>query len=229
MSPLRILGIAATDVNRNPLILPGGLDAPAVGTLAPRRRPRPVSVGVTHQRGIRRRNSVSLENADEQPVGGRRAVAVMRNASRHHRGARNVCVDQRLRRTCRLGPMDVPEIAQPHFSALPSVPFTVNSNQQFVIGFHVFLCLPAMSGTKRQRRSWNHPVDGGETRRQEMSPFRTAYRTISAVLCRFSFCMRLARWVSTVDTPRSSSVATSLFDRPSARRWRTSLSRSVSR
>src|SRR5262245_6316157 len=150
MSPLRILGIAATDVNRNPLTLLGGLDALAAGTLAPRRRPRPVPVGVTHQRGIRRRNSVSLENADEQPVGGRRAVAVMRNAPRHHRGARNICVDQRLRRTCRLAPMDIPEVAQPHFSALPSVPFTVNSNQQFVIGFHVFSASPAMSGTKRQ-------------------------------------------------------------------------------
>ena len=35
-----------------------------------------------------------------------------------------------------------------------------------------------------------------------MRPFRTAYRTISAVLWRFSFCMRLARCVSTVDSPR---------------------------
>ncbi len=41
--------------------------------------------------------------------------------------------------------------------------------------------------------------------------------------------MRFERWVSTVDNPRSSSVATSLFDRPSARRCRTSFSRSVSR
>jgi hypothetical protein len=34
--------------------------------------------------------------------------------------------------------MDIPEVAEPHFSALPSVPFTMNSNQQLVIGFHVF-------------------------------------------------------------------------------------------
>ena len=34
-----------------------------------------------------------------------------------------------------------------------------------------------------------------------MIPLRTAYNTISAVLCRLSFCMRLARWVSTVDRP----------------------------
>jgi hypothetical protein len=172
---------------------------------------------------------VSFENADEQPVRGRRAVAVMRNVSGHHRGARNVCVDQRLGRTCRLGPMDVPEVAQSHFSTLPSVPLTVNSNQQLVIGFHVLSaslrCLVLdVTGDCGTIRSMGEKSAG-----QEMSPFRTAYRTISAVLCRFSFCMRLARWVSTVDRPRSSSVATSLFDRPSARRWSTSLSRSVSR
>ena len=28
--------------------------------------------------------------------------------------------------------------------------------------------------------------------------FRTAYSTISAVLCRLSFCIRCVRWVSTV-------------------------------
>src|SRR5689334_22608262 len=60
-------------------------------------------------------------------------------------------------------------------------------------------------------------------------PFRTAYSTISAVLCRFNFCIRLARCVSTVDSPRSSRVATSLFDRPSASSCSTSFSRSVSK
>ena len=81
---------------------------------------------------------MSFENADEQPVRRRRAVAVMWKVSRHHRGARNVCVDQRLGRTGRLGPMDIPEVAEPHFGTSPSVPLAVNSNQQLVIAFHVF-------------------------------------------------------------------------------------------
>jgi hypothetical protein len=40
------------------------------------------------------------------------------------------------------------------------------------------------------------------------------------VLWRFSFCIRFARCVSTVDNPALSGVATSLFERPSASRER---------
>ena len=73
-----------------------------------------------------------------------------------------------------------------------------------------------------------HPPFGGLTYRPggnqgaafvcgyTIRPFLTAYRTISAVLWRFSFCIRFFRWVSTVDSPRSSKFATSLFERPSA-------------
>src|SRR6185437_9418249 len=60
-----------------------------------------------------------------------------------------------------------------------------------------------------------------------ISFFLTAYNTISAVLCRFSFCMRFMRCVSTVDTPMSSVAAASLLLRPSASSCRTSRSRSV--
>ncbi len=59
--------------------------------------------------------------------------------------------------------------------------------------------------------------------------FRTAYNTISAVLCSPSFCIRFARCVSTVETPTSRMLATSLFVRPSASSCSTSFSRSVSR
>ena len=51
---------------------------------------------------------------------------------------------------------------------------------------------------------------------QPMTPFRTAYSTISAVFRSESFSIRFARWVSTVETPTSSAAATSLFERPSA-------------
>src|SRR5437899_10985150 len=50
MSPVRILGIAATDVNENRLALRGP------PPLAPHRRPRPLPVGITHLRGVRRRS-----------------------------------------------------------------------------------------------------------------------------------------------------------------------------
>lgn len=52
---------------------------------------------------------------------------------------------------------------------------------------------------------------------QEMIVLRTAQRTISAVLCRLSFCIRLVRWVFTVQTLKSRIVAASLLDLPSAR------------
>src|SRR5207244_1398275 len=57
--------------------------------------------------------------------------------------------------------------------------------------------------------------------------FRTAKRTISAVLCRSSFSMVCLRCVSTVLTLTSSRVAISLFVLPSAMSCRTSRSRSV--
>ena len=58
--------------------------------------------------------------------------------------------------------------------------------------------------------------------------FRTAYSTISAVLCRFSFCIMLVRWLSTVCGLNCKAAATSLFEFPSASNCKTSFSRSVS-
>lgn len=63
-----------------------------------------------------------------------------------------------------------------------------------------------LEGTRVLAFAWGYTI----------RPFLTAYRTISAVLWRFSFCIRFFRWVSTVDSPRSSKFATSLFERPSA-------------
>src|SRR5262249_42210009 len=60
-------------------------------------------------------------------------------------------------------------------------------------------------------------------------PFPNRIEHDSAVLCRLSFCIRFARWVSTVDSPTLSCVATSLLERHSASSWRTSFSRSVSK
>ena len=59
--------------------------------------------------------------------------------------------------------------------------------------------------------------------------FRTAYSTISAVLCRFSFCIILLRCVSIVVTLRFRAFAISLFDLPSAISCSTSRSRPESR
>ena len=64
--------------------------------------------------------------------------------------------------------------------------------------------------------------------RQAMIFFLTAYNTSSAVLCRFSFCMRLLRWLSTVYGLSCKLAATSLLEFPSASNCSTSRSRSVS-
>ena len=62
-----------------------------------------------------------------------------------------------------------------------------------------------------------------------MMRFRMAYSTMSAVLCRLSFCMMRLRWVSTVYRLTLRMFAASLLDFPSASSCSTSFSRSVNR
>lgn len=68
-------------------------------------------VGTLRQFYMRRGESVLLEDADEQPMGRVRAVALVRNIPTHDAGAGNITMHQWTRRPGWLEPVDLLEIA----------------------------------------------------------------------------------------------------------------------
>src|SRR5262249_22488820 len=116
--------------------------------------------------------------------------------------------------------MEVLEFSKANVSVSPAVPGGIDPNEHLDVDSHAPLRVLVFV-VNRPNRTYqtgrNHPALAGGLNHSgdyAIRRLRTAYKTISAVPWRLSFCIRLARCVSTVDNPTSRSVATSLFDRP---------------
>ena len=189
-------------------------------------------------------SSVAFQDTHEQPMGNGLHVAIVGDLPGLQLRAGDVRMDQWTWRTIRLEPVDTLQVSESRAGRPPAIPLALHDDRRSLAYGQSMILIRAglhqgpvrYDAGLRTRHAYSrrhpgydvHPPFGGLTHRPRgnqgaafvcgytISPFLTAYRTISAVLWRFSFCIRFFRWVSTVDSPRSSKFATSLFERPSA-------------
>jgi hypothetical protein len=115
-------------------------------------------------------NRVTLEDADEQPVRRRPAIAIMRNVSDHDVRADDVTVHERVRGPSRLEPLDISQIAESDLGIPPAVPFRLHANQHVVGRSHgsLLIRVPREGNlvtipVDRTRTGWSHPIEGGRS------------------------------------------------------------------
>jgi hypothetical protein len=92
-----------------------------------------------HDFGVDRWRAVMLENASPQCMRTIGAFAVVGQRPTPDAGARNIAMQQRSRGAIRLRPVDVLQVAKPHFRCLPSIPFALHPDDHLGSGLHQLL------------------------------------------------------------------------------------------
>jgi hypothetical protein len=104
-----------------------------------------VFVGTSRERCESRRQIVRLEDADKQPMRGRRSFAVVGNLPRHDIRAEGVPVQERVRCLAWVKPMDTLEVAQTYFRIPPAFPLRKHADQHVVVCWHGILLVRVKS------------------------------------------------------------------------------------